>query len=95
MKVNGNAGPPGAAPLSALSGGDSRKATSKAVPSSGAAVASDRVAVSLTARALHEARTTEQPTDAKKIRALREAIRAGTFRIDPDKIAEKMLQEES
>ena len=53
----------------------------------------EQVDVSSTARALQSARAPEVP-DQAKIARLKEAIRNGEFKIDVDRIASRILEEE-
>ncbi|MBI2896540.1 MAG: flagellar biosynthesis anti-sigma factor FlgM [Deltaproteobacteria bacterium] len=54
----------------------------------------ERVEVSAEARALREARGPEVP-DMLRVARLREALLKGAFKIDPERIADLMLQEET
>jgi len=53
----------------------------------------ERVQVSKGARALHHARRPEEP-DAERIERLRAAIADGSFEVDADVVAERMIAEE-
>lgn len=54
----------------------------------------ERVEVSAEARALREARGPEVP-DLLRVARLREALLKGAFKINPERIADLMLQEET
>lgn len=92
MKINGPNGPNGPAPLRSYQGG---KPTSKT--GGGDSVANDnsadRVEVSGGAQALANARAPEEP-DMQRIQRLKDAIANGTFVIDHDRIAQRLLDEE-
>jgi flagellar biosynthesis anti-sigma factor FlgM len=57
------------------------------------ASAGERVAVSSLSKLLSQARTPDAP-DAAKVDRLRDSIRAGSFKVDHQKVAEAMVQEE-
>jgi len=65
----------------------------KTTPSKVARGGAARVQVSRGARALHEARRPEEP-DAQRIERLQKAIADGSFEVDADAVAERMLAEE-
>ena len=52
-----------------------------------------QVAVSASARAFEDLRAPERP-DAAKVQRLRDAIARGELRIDPERIAARMIEEE-
>jgi len=65
----------------------------KTTPSKAERSGAARVQVSKGARALHEARRPEEP-DMERIERLRAAIADGSFEVDADAVAERMLAEE-
>lgn len=89
MKVNGPNGPNGPAPLRSYQGG---KQTTKTGGGERDASA-DRVDVSSSAQVMAQVRAPEEP-DMERIQRLKDAIANGTFVIDHDRIAQKMLDEE-
>lgn len=53
----------------------------------------ERVAVSSLSKLLSQVRGPDSP-DVEKVERLRESIKAGTFKVDHEKVAEAMLTEE-
>jgi flagellar biosynthesis anti-sigma factor FlgM len=88
MKVNGTQPRAGLDRVSAPKG--SPGARGGVGPTSAGA---QQVQVSTASRALASARAPETPDEAR-ISALREAIASGTFKVDPELIADRMLREE-
>lgn len=89
MKVNGPNGPNGPAPLRSYTGGKTATKTGGSEREQSA----DRVDVSTSAQTLANARAPEEP-DMERIQRLKDAIANGTFVIDHERIAQKMLDEE-
>jgi flagellar biosynthesis anti-sigma factor FlgM len=56
--------------------------------------AGERVAVSSLSRSLAEARTQPEAPDQAKISELRDSIRAGSFKVNHEQVAETMVHEE-
>jgi len=89
MKINGPNGPNGTAPLRSYQGGKQSSKTGGSERSDSA----DRVDVSSSAQTLASARAPEEP-DMDRIQRLKDAIKNGTFVIDHDRIAQRMMDEE-
>lgn len=92
MKINGPNGPNGpngTGPLRSYQGGK----TSKTGGTERSDASADRVDVSSGAQVLANARAPEEP-DMERIQRLKDAIANGTFVIDHERIAQKMLDEE-
>lgn len=89
MKVNGPNGPNGPAALRSYQGGK------QATKSGGTEreQSADRVDVSSGAQVLANARAPQEP-DMERIQRIKDAIANGTFVIDHERIAQKMLDEE-
>jgi flagellar biosynthesis anti-sigma factor FlgM len=56
--------------------------------------AEERVQVSSLSKLLAQVRAPEEAPDQQKIERLRESLRAGTFEVDRERVAEAMLAEE-
>jgi flagellar biosynthesis anti-sigma factor FlgM len=56
--------------------------------------AGERVAVSSLSRTLAEARTQPEAPDQAKISELRDSIRAGSFQVNHEQVADTMIHEE-
>ncbi|HEY2733625.1 MAG TPA: flagellar biosynthesis anti-sigma factor FlgM [Polyangiales bacterium] len=54
----------------------------------------ERVAVSSLSKLLSQVRAPEDAPDAAKVERLRDSIRTGSFKVDHQKVAEAMVQEE-
>lgn len=89
MKVNGPNGPNGPAPLRSYQGGKQATKTGGSERDASA----DRVDVSDGAQVLANARAPEEP-DMQRIQRLKDAIANGTFVINHERIAQKMMDEE-
>ena len=94
MKIGQKPELPGGLPQAALA----KQAKSTATPAEGAAkdalaasAAGVPVTVSTAARALDHTARTAGDFDANKVKAVRAAIEKGTFSVDADAIADKML----
>lgn len=90
MKINGHNPYSKIEPARPVSEHSRAEDQGSSVASGGAAA---EVRMSDTAHALRDARAPEQP-DPAKVERLRAAIARGELRIDPDKIAARMLEEE-
>ncbi len=72
---------------------DQKGSSTKKGSKTGSAASADAVSVSDEARTLSKARGPETP-DPARIERLRDAIRRGEFKVDAERIAERMLLEE-
>lgn len=90
MKIDGSNKPGSADQIRAR---QNSQAAKQKDADSGKPAAAEQVSVSSAARALQSARGPEVP-DQAKIARLKEAIRNGEFKIDFDRIASRILEEE-
>lgn len=79
------------APTSKASGGAAATKTTNATPAIGS------VKISEASRSLQTAGTShaEAPFDAKRVSAIKDAIQAGTFKVNPEAVADKVLNSAS
>lgn len=84
MKIN--------SPLAAVGNlPDAGRARSPAAPTPAATATGERVDISALSARLHADAAGEAPLDVQRIAEIKQAIAAGQFRIDPDRIAGKLL----
>jgi flagellar biosynthesis anti-sigma factor FlgM len=83
--------PPDRAKVGPIQDKASVKNTERAEPTKSAG---ERVAVSSLSRSLADARVQPEQVDQAKVDGLRESLRAGSFQVKHDVVADTMLQEE-
>lgn len=62
---------------------------------SASTVASDKVNLTDSARALQEAARSGDPVDTAKVERIRQSLAAGTYQVNPERIADRMLSLDS
>jgi negative regulator of flagellin synthesis FlgM len=55
----------------------------------------DSVKLTDSARALQQASSTDSPVDTAKVEAIKQSLAAGTYKVDPNAIADKLTSMES
>jgi flagellar biosynthesis anti-sigma factor FlgM len=90
MKVQG----PGRPNVAPVQDKGNVKAGSEAATEATKAPGGERVEVSSLSKMLSQVRAAPDAPDAAKVERLRDSIRTGQFKVDHEKVAEAMLQEE-
>ncbi|GLQ86805.1 flagellar biosynthesis anti-sigma factor FlgM [Dyella flagellata] len=80
-------------PLATTTAENSSAQTTTATPSasSSATPADDSVKLTDSARALHEASSANAPVDTQRVEQIKQALAAGTYKVDPHAIASKLV----
>ncbi|WP_233840645.1 flagellar biosynthesis anti-sigma factor FlgM [Dyella sp. 2HG41-7] len=84
-------------PLATTSADNSagQAASTTSAASTSAPQANDSVQLTDSARALHQASSTDAPVDTARVEQIKQSLAAGTYKVDPNAIASKLTSLEN